>query len=361
MKPVPVKMLFNRVWRLYLGGRLLDEFCGNEPAKDGNFPEDWLASVTDAKNPPYGANPPQEGLSKVQTPDGLRLLKELIESNPEAYLGEKHVARYGTETGFLVKFLDSCERLPIQVHPDKKAARNLFGSEYGKTEAWHILGGRTINGQEPYILLGFRKPITRERWKEIFEAQDVRAMVDYLHKVPVRPGETYLIEGGTPHAIGPGCFLLEIQEPTDYTLHIERETPSGREVPDIMIHQGIGTEKMFDCFHYESVSMDILLSRYRMIPSLEHDGHTTRLISHRRTPCFALYQLSTESRMNYTHSTVALLVAVEGSGQLLCGDTTISLRRGESVFVPAVSDDITLVSDNGKRFSLLECLPPQLG
>lgn len=361
MKPMPLKMLFNRVWRLYLGGKLLDEFCGNMPAQDGNFPEDWLASLTDANNPPYGSNPPQEGLSKVITPEGQMLLKELIESNPNSYLGDKHVERFGTATGFLVKFLDSYERLPIQVHPDKQAARSLFGSEYGKTEAWHILGGRTINGQEPYILLGFRKPITRQRWKEIFDAQDIPAMVDCLHKIPVHQGDTFLIEGGTPHAIGPGCFLLEIQEPTDYTLHVERTTPSGREVPDIMIHQGIGTDKMFDCFHYEHLSYDIVLSRYRMVPKSELGGQVTQLISHHRTPCFALNKLETESSLLRNYTTAALIVAVNGSGTLSCEETSIALRRGESVFVPAGAGEITLTSDNNDIFSLLECLPPSLG
>lgn len=52
--------------------------------------------------------------------------------------------------GVLVKFLDSAERLPIQVHPDKEKAKILFHSGYGKTEAWYILDGRKIHGENPY-------------------------------------------------------------------------------------------------------------------------------------------------------------------------------------------------------------------
>lgn len=53
-----------------------------------------------------------------------------------------------------------------------------------------------------------------------------------------------------PHAIGAGCFLVEIRAPTD-TIRVERTTPSGFAVADSMCHQGLGFEKMFECFHYE--------------------------------------------------------------------------------------------------------------
>ena len=39
-------------------------------------------------------------------------------------------------------------------------------------------------------------------------------MLDSLERFDVKAGDTILIEGGMPHAIGAGCFLVEIQEPT---------------------------------------------------------------------------------------------------------------------------------------------------
>ena len=58
----PIKMLENRVWRIYLGGMLLDELRGKK-GSDGYFPEDWLASVVQANNPPHENQPDREGLS----------------------------------------------------------------------------------------------------------------------------------------------------------------------------------------------------------------------------------------------------------------------------------------------------------
>lgn len=44
----PLKMKSNRVWRIYRGGALLEEFCGLPHPGDGCYPEDWLASVVES-------------------------------------------------------------------------------------------------------------------------------------------------------------------------------------------------------------------------------------------------------------------------------------------------------------------------
>jgi mannose-6-phosphate isomerase len=54
----------------------------------------------------------------------------------------------------------------------------------------------------------------------------------------LEPESVYLVEGGVPHAIGSGCFLVEIQEPTDLTLRVERTTPRGNGVPDVGVIKG---------------------------------------------------------------------------------------------------------------------------
>ena len=62
--PLPplCRILPNRVWRTYPGGRRLDELAGTVPAEDSHFPEDWLLSDTAAVNP--GRAP--EGVSLLE-------------------------------------------------------------------------------------------------------------------------------------------------------------------------------------------------------------------------------------------------------------------------------------------------------
>ena len=241
---MPLKMQSNRVYRIYLGGKLLDEFCGAEQGEDSYFPEDWLASLVQANNLPRPGKPEKEGLSRTQEGE---YLCDVLARDPKGYFGAQHLAKYGQNLGILVKFLDSAERLPIQVHPDKQKAMEYFRSQFGKTEAWYILGGREIDGVEPYILLGFKPGVTQQMWQAYFDAQDIEAMANCLHRVPVKPGEMYMVEGGTPHAIGSGVLLLEIQEPTDYTMRVEKITVAGDALTPHQIHYGVGEEKLFDC------------------------------------------------------------------------------------------------------------------
>lgn len=46
----PVFFSQNRVWRLYTGGALLEQFEGNTNPGDSHFPEEWLASTVCANN-----------------------------------------------------------------------------------------------------------------------------------------------------------------------------------------------------------------------------------------------------------------------------------------------------------------------
>ena len=118
--------------------------------------------------------------------------------------------------------LDSAIRLHLQVHPNSAFARRFLGSPSGKTEAYHVLATRPEVAQ-PYIYLGFQRPPSRDALRRMIESQDIAALEACFDKIPVRPGETYLVPGGVPHALGEGLFLVEIQEPTDLVVRFEFE------------------------------------------------------------------------------------------------------------------------------------------
>lgn len=351
----PIKMLPNRVWRIYLGGLLLSALRGEDGA-DGYYPEDWLASVVPANNPPRDDAPQMEGLSRAQTAQGTVFLRDLIESDPVGYLGQAHVDSFGAHFGVLTKFLDSAERLPIQVHPDKQAAKTLFQSDYGKTEAWYILNGREIDGQAPYILLGFREDVDKAQLRALFDRQDIEGMAALMHKIPVKPGDVFLIEGGTPHAIGPGCFLLEIQEPTDYTISLEKCNTLGEKLPDFLCHMGLGFDKMFDCFHYVRHTEPELLAKFKLVEHELSRGEThiyTELISWARTPMFSLRRLDVQGDYLYsTNGRASAFAVTQGAGSV----DGVEVKAGDCLFIPAGAADFPVVGN----LTILECLPPQI-
>ncbi len=76
-------------------------------------------------------------------------------------------------------------------------------AESGKTEAYYILSTRP-EVTEPYIYLGFQHPPTREELRQMIVEQDIAAMERCFEKIPVKPGDVYVVPGGLPHAIGGG-------------------------------------------------------------------------------------------------------------------------------------------------------------
>ena len=187
-----------RVWRTYVGGARLNEWHGRK-AEQGFFPEDWASSTTRAVN--AGREDLVEGLSRVVSMPDQPYLLDLIQKDPEAFFGKAHLQAFGAQAGFLVKLIDAQERLTIQVHPDQQYAKTVLHSDYGKTESWYVLGGDD-HGKKPCIYIGFKPGITREKWKELFETQNIEGMLNCLHRVTVEPGDCFIIKGGVPHAIG---------------------------------------------------------------------------------------------------------------------------------------------------------------
>lgn len=356
----PQRLNSARAWRTYTGGSRIDALHGIANPTDGQFPEEWILSVVVARNAGREAFP-DEGLSLL-APSGVSL-KSYIEGDPARALGAAHGKTAGNTTGVLLKLIDAGERLTIQAHPDKAAARKLFHSEFGKTECWHILGGRSIHGETPCIYLGFKPGITRALWEDVFARQDIPAMLGCLHRFDVVPGQTILIRGGVPHAIGGGCLLIEIQEPTDYTIRTERVTPNGLVVADAMCHQGLGFERMFDCFHYEAVTAREAMERWFLPekPVRTREGaDSVRLAGYEDTPCFELQRHHIRHFGRFApKGTFFGLYAYEGSGALRCGERSFVLTPGTQVFVPAASRPFEITADS--PMTLFECHGPDSG
>lgn len=370
---MPLKLQDDRVWRTYAGGKRLEAWRGAADPQDGDRPELWVASTVRAVNAGR-EHLPAEGLSKVVLPDGATAtLKELLEAAPAAFLGASHSERYQSSPALLVKLLDSCERLTIQVHPDREFAKREFNSRFGKTEAWYILGGRTIDGEKPHVLLGFKEEATKAAWRQVFEEQRIADMLQMLHKVEVEEGDVFLIAGGLPHAIGSGCFLIEIQEPTDLTLRTERTTPRGVTLKDEACHQGIGFDRMLECFHYERSDLSGALRRSKIVPETldERDGgRLTALVQTKHTDRFRMNRLAVSGAYTLAKPdefAVAIIVAGQGTLEWASGEAggdgsrRIGLTRGETLFLPAGLASMTWSSapDSGELLVVL-CYPLSL-
>ena len=48
---VPVKLTAARAWRTYTGGSQIDKIHGIENSRDTQFPEEWIMSTVQARDP----------------------------------------------------------------------------------------------------------------------------------------------------------------------------------------------------------------------------------------------------------------------------------------------------------------------
>lgn len=108
----------------------------------------------------------------------------------------------------LIKLLDCCEKLSLQVHPPEKVAAEL-GAE-SKTEFWYI--ARASGDAELY--LGLKQATTPQQFKEALKQGGA---AELIHRVPVKKGDGFFIPSGRVHAIGGGNLIVEIQQNSDTT------------------------------------------------------------------------------------------------------------------------------------------------
>jgi len=294
----------NRVRRTYLGGGRIDAFTGvSADCPDGvPRPEDWLASTTTAFNGTVEIA--GEGLGRLA--DG-RLVADAVGTLP-----------------ILVKLLDSDERLVIQAHPTVSFARAFMNSPVGKTECWYFLPGTAADA---CVYLGFKPGVTRERWQAAFERQS--GLLECLHRVPVRAGDFVFVDGGVPHAIGAGCFMIELQEPSDLMVVAERVTPSGRAIPEVKLHGGLGYKKMFDVYTYEGISYDEVCRRYGRFAERGVKTHgPQRILGPDLTDKFEMWRLSDGTALPLDGAG-AVVVVTAGEGTV--GDRPV--RKGDRLVV----------------------------
>ena len=354
---MPITLRPADVRRTYRGGDNIKRWRRGPAA--GGCPEDWVCSVTPAQNsgfPPV----PGEGLSFLKD-DQTVSLRHIVNDDPKGLLGDAHHQAYGQSLALLVKLIDSAERLSIQVHPDQAFAKHYLGSQFGKTEAWYILATAPVNAVSPYLLLGFKQGVTREIWSRLFWEQRIPEMVACLNRVTPSPGDVFLVPPGTPHAIGPGCFLIEAQEPTDFTFRAEWSTPDGTRINDELIHYGLGLEKVIDCFDFDAAAKQRPNNAIQpRVVCSGSDGTETTLLNSVDTDRFAMEEIRVQTTMNCTsRGQFSSLIVLSGSGAIEWDDGSLMCRPGDRFFLPYGLQQFALVNgETDGELRLVRCFPP---
>ena len=248
-------------------------------------------------------------------------LNQLVRELKGSLVGEENYQRFGDEFPLLIKFIDACQDLSIQVHPTDEIAHRQ-GKSRGKTEMWYTL--ESAPGAQLYN--GLKQQITPEQYKEMV-ADDT--ITDALARYEVKEGDVFFIPAGRIHAIGAGCFVAEIQQTSDVTYRIydfKRKDKNGN-------YRELHTQLASESIDYT------VLDNYRTdYEPVKNEG--TQVVT---CPYFttAVYDLDEPMTLDYSElDSFVILIAVKGGGQLISEGEEMSFQMGDTVLLQATTKEV---------------------
>jgi mannose-6-phosphate isomerase len=320
----PARLQPNLIEHFYAGGARIAELRGIETTSERQ-PEEWIAATVSRAGEP--------GVGPARTADG-EILRELVGADPRAWTG---TAVPGGDTGLLVKLLDAGQRLPVHVHPDRAFAARHLDCPYGKSEAWYVLAA----DDGAAVHLGWTEDVDPDELVRRRDDQDGEWMLDHLNRVEVHHGDGVFVPAGLPHSIGAGVFVAEIQEPTDYSILLEWSvTTSG---PDDS-HLGLGFDVAMQAVNHGATSPDELDRLVRRAPGIEPGLHS--VLPAEAAEFFRLDLAVARSDVTAgVPAGFAVVVVIDGSGELETADSTEPVSRGDVFAMPAAAGDWTVRGD----------------
>jgi len=302
--------------RLWGGSKLADKL--NKPSTSDITGESWEISgvqgdVSEVSNGEF------KGTS----------LNALIDRWGSELLGKSVIERFGKDFPILIKFIDAKQDLSIQLHPHDELAKSRHNS-FGKTEMWYIMDA----DEDANLIVGFNQPMTREQYVQSLEN---KTLLDYMNYEKVQTGDTFFINTGKIHAIGAGVLLAEIQQTSDITYRVfdfDRRDKEGnlRELHTDLALDAIDFEHKDDF----KVTYDRTADKVNQMVSCPY--FNTNFLDLQND-----LRQDTRNRDSFT-----IYMCVEGKAEINNEAGSASIRKGETILLPASSDSIDIYTQGCK-------------
>ncbi|WP_419212249.1 type I phosphomannose isomerase catalytic subunit [Maribacter sp. X9] len=256
-------------------------------------------------------------------------LQELIDDQAEALLGKSVVERFGTDFPILIKFIDAKQDLSIQLHPDDTLAKKRHDS-FGKTEMWYIMDA-DANAE---LIVGFNKDVSKEEYAKSMQED---SLLDLLNYEKVKEGDTFFINTGKIHAIGAGVMLAEIQQTSDVTYRVFDFNRKDKEGNLRELH----TELALDAIDYDKKD------DFKVTYSKDTNAQNTMVdCPYFKTNFIEVtenFELDTTQRDSFT-----IFMCVGGEAVIKTEEGEVTLKKGETTLLPAITNKIQLQSKGAK-------------
>ena len=236
----------------------------------------------------------------------------------------------------LIKFIDAKQDLSIQVHPNDELAKKRHNS-MGKTEMWYVVDA----DKGAKLRSGFSEQITPKEYKERVYNNTI---TDVLQEYEIHPGDVFFLPAGRIHSIGAGAFIAEIQQTSDITYRIydfNRKDANGKT-------RELHTDLAREAINYE------VLDDYRT----KYDAVKDEPVELVACPYFttSIYDMTEEISCDYSElDSFVIFICIEGVCKLKDNENNeLTLRAGETVLLPASTEDVTITPEEGGSVKILE-------
>ncbi len=244
-------------------------------------------------------------------------LEELIEVYMGDLVGQKVFDKYGKLFPLLIKFIDACDDLSIQVHPNDEVAMQRHKS-FGKTEMWYVM--QADEGAE--LIAGFNKEVNKEEYLEHLQNN---TLLDIMNSTPVAPGDVFFMPAGRIHAIGKGILLAEIQQTSNITYRVYDYNRTDAQGNSRDLHTEEAVE-VIDYNYYPEYNSAYSKKENTPVNLASCPYFTTNLL-----------ELSDSIERDMLHfDSFVIYMGIEGESVIKYYDTEeIILQKGETILVPA--------------------------
>ena len=315
----PIKfrpILKERIW----GGNKLKSIL-NKESKSLNVGESWEISDVDGDTSIVS-----NGELKGET------LKQLLSTYKEELIGKKNFKVFGIKFPLLIKFIDAKEDLSIQLHPNDELAAKRHNS-FGKTEMWYVMQA----DKDANLIVGFNKKVTPEVYLKHLEDKTLTKILNFER---VKEGDTYFIEVGRVHAIGAGVMIAEIQQTSDITYRVydwDRKDAQGNERE---LHNDLAID-----------AIDFNMKDDFKVSYSNQKNESNKMVS---CPYFTtnFIHLTQTVRKENTYDSFIIYMCVSGEANIITNKFSETLKKGETVLIPAVIKQFKIESNNAKLLEI---------
>ncbi len=255
-------------------------------------------------------------------------LKDCLNTYESDLVGVKNYERFGNKFPLLIKFIDAKQDLSIQLHPNDELAKERHNS-FGKTEMWYVMQADDNSN----LIVGFNQNVDREKY---IEHLNNKTLTKILNFEKVKQGDTYFIEVGRVHAIGAGVMIAEIQQTSDVTYRVydwDRVDAQGNS-------RELHTELALDAIDFN------------MNDNFKVDYKTDQNASNNMVSCpyFITNYLPINNRLTKTNTIDSFIIymCVEGEVSIYTQGFETTLKKGETVLIPACVKEFELDAENAK-------------